>query len=66
MSEEDAPVVARLRQAGAVLVGKTGLHALAYGNDSINVFYGFVQMKSVCRPRRVADGAGSIRLKASF
>lgn len=36
----DATVVRRLRDAGAVMLGKTGLHELAYGTTSINAFYG--------------------------
>lgn len=38
----DATVVARLRKAGTVLLGKTGLHELAYGTTSINPFFGAV------------------------
>lgn len=40
--DHDATVVSRLRDAGAVLLGKTGLHELAYGNTSINVFFGAI------------------------
>jgi len=32
----DSPIVARLRQAGAVIVGKTNLHELAYGITSVS------------------------------
>lgn len=38
----DATVVTRLADAGAVLLGKTGLHELAYGTDSINSFFGAI------------------------
>jgi aspartyl-tRNA(Asn)/glutamyl-tRNA(Gln) amidotransferase subunit A len=38
----DATVVARLREAGAVCVGKTNLHELAYGITSKNPHYGAV------------------------
>lgn len=38
--DHDATVVDRLRQAGSVLLGKTGLHELAYGVTSINPFFG--------------------------
>lgn len=38
--EQDAAVVERLRQAGAVVLGKTGLHELAYGTTSDNAFFG--------------------------
>ena len=39
----DAAAVTRLLDAGAVLLGKTGLHELAYGNTSINPFFGPVR-----------------------
>lgn len=38
----DATVVKRLRDAGAVLLGKTGLDELAYGTTSTNPFFGAV------------------------
>lgn len=37
---QDAPVLARLRAAGAILLGKTHLHEFAYGVTSENVHYG--------------------------
>ncbi|MED5535690.1 MAG: amidase [Pseudomonadota bacterium] len=40
--ESDATVVARLREAGAVMLGKTGLHEMAFGSTSINPFFGAV------------------------
>jgi aspartyl-tRNA(Asn)/glutamyl-tRNA(Gln) amidotransferase subunit A len=39
---EDATVVALLAEAGAVLVGKTGMHELAYGTTGMNVHHGDV------------------------
>src|SRR5512132_2593234 len=36
----DAAAVERLKRAGAVLVGKTNLHELAYGSTSANGHYG--------------------------
>ena len=39
----DAEVAARLNEAGAVTVGKTGLHELAYGITSTNPHYGAVR-----------------------
>ena len=36
----DATVVRRLREAGAVMLGKTGMHELAYGMSGINPFFG--------------------------
>ncbi len=39
----DAPAIARLREAGAVLVGRTGLHEFAFGFSSENHWYGPVR-----------------------
>jgi aspartyl-tRNA(Asn)/glutamyl-tRNA(Gln) amidotransferase subunit A len=36
----DATVVARLKEAGAVILGKTNMHEWAKGSNSINPFYG--------------------------
>ena len=36
----DAPVTARLRRAGAILIGKTNLHEFAYGGTTQNEHYG--------------------------
>jgi len=41
--DSDAPVVSKLADAGAVMVGKTGLHELAYGVTSDNPHYGAVR-----------------------
>jgi aspartyl-tRNA(Asn)/glutamyl-tRNA(Gln) amidotransferase subunit A len=38
----DAAAVEQLKRAGAVLLGKTNLHELAYGSTSANVHYGAV------------------------
>jgi aspartyl-tRNA(Asn)/glutamyl-tRNA(Gln) amidotransferase subunit A len=40
--DHDATVVKRLRSAGAISIGKTNLHELAYGITSKNPHYGFV------------------------
>ncbi len=37
---DDAPVVARLKQAGAVIIGKTNMHEFAYGVTTNNPHYG--------------------------
>ncbi|MCX6552827.1 MAG: amidase [Acidobacteria bacterium] len=39
----DAPVVARLREAGAVFVGKTNLHEFAFGTTSDDTAFGAVR-----------------------
>ena len=38
--ERDAALVSRLREAGAIILGKTHLHEFAYGVTSNNVHYG--------------------------
>lgn len=40
---EDAPVVAALRRAGAIVLGKTNLHELSYGWTSTNLAFGAVR-----------------------
>ncbi len=40
---EDATVVARLREAGAIVLGKTNLHELSFGWTSSNMAYGPVR-----------------------
>jgi len=37
---EDATVVARLREAGAIIIGKTNLHEFASGTTNVNPHYG--------------------------
>jgi aspartyl-tRNA(Asn)/glutamyl-tRNA(Gln) amidotransferase subunit A len=39
----DAPVVRRLRQAGAILIGKTNLHEFAFGTTSDETAFGAVR-----------------------
>jgi len=41
-STRDADVVAKLRAAGAIIIGVTNLHELAYGVTSANVHFGHV------------------------
>lgn len=41
--DEDAFVVKRLNDAGAIILGKTGTHELAYGTTSINPFFGRIR-----------------------
>jgi aspartyl-tRNA(Asn)/glutamyl-tRNA(Gln) amidotransferase subunit A len=50
---EDAEVVRRLRQAGAVILGKNNLHEFAYGGSSLVGFFGDVH-----NPRNVEHIAG--------
>jgi len=41
--DSDAPIVRKLANAGAVMMGKTGLHELAYGITSDNPHFGAVR-----------------------
>lgn len=54
---EDAEVVRRLRQAGAVIIGKNNLHEFAYGGSSLISYFGDVQ--NPWDPARVAGGSSS-------
>ena len=40
---EDAPVVTRLKSAGAIFIGKTNLHEFAFGGTSATSYYGPVR-----------------------
>jgi aspartyl-tRNA(Asn)/glutamyl-tRNA(Gln) amidotransferase subunit A len=53
--DRDAPVLARLRAAGAVLLGKTNLHELAYGVSNVNPHYGPV--RNPWDRRRISGGS---------
>jgi len=46
VAAEDAEVVRRLRQAGAVIVGKNNLHEFAYGGSSLVSYFGDVHNPS--------------------
>ena len=63
--DRDAPVVTKLRQAGAISVGKTNLHEIAYGITSKNSHFGFVLNPR--DPSRLAGGSsgGSATLVAA-
>jgi aspartyl-tRNA(Asn)/glutamyl-tRNA(Gln) amidotransferase subunit A len=43
VAERDAPTIAHLRQAGAVLIGKTNLHEFAFGTTSEDSAFGAVR-----------------------
>jgi Asp-tRNA(Asn)/Glu-tRNA(Gln) amidotransferase A subunit family amidase len=55
--EVDAPIVTQLREAGAVLVGKTNLHEFAYGGSGMISAYGIV--RNPLDTTRVAGGSSS-------
>ena len=54
-SNRDAQVIARLRRAGAVFVGLTNLHELAYGITSANPHFGHVVNPAA--PSRIPGGS---------
>jgi aspartyl-tRNA(Asn)/glutamyl-tRNA(Gln) amidotransferase subunit A len=60
----DATVVERLHEAGAISIGKTNLHEIAFGITSKNPHYGFVL--NPLDPQRLAGGSsgGSAALVA--
>ena len=52
---EDAPAVARLKAAGAIVLGKTNMHELAYGITSNNTAYG--QVRNALDENFIAGGS---------
>ncbi|OBA60729.1 hypothetical protein A5647_12895 [Mycobacterium sp. 1100029.7] len=54
---EDAAVVAKMAQAGAVTIGKTNLNEFAAGIDGKNVYYG--DIRNPLQPDRSAGGSSS-------
>jgi aspartyl-tRNA(Asn)/glutamyl-tRNA(Gln) amidotransferase subunit A len=52
---EDAEVVRRLREAGAVILGKNNLHEFAYGGSSLVSFFGDV--RNPWNPAHIAGGS---------
>ena len=55
VADRDAPTVAHLRQAGAVLIGKTNLHEFAFGTTSEDTAFGAV--RNPHDPARSAGGS---------
>ncbi len=51
----DAPTVALLKAAGAIVIGKTNMHELAFGITSRNAAFGAVG--NACRPGFIAGGS---------
>ena len=55
VATDDAPVVARLREAGAIFIGKTNLHEFAFGTTSEDSAFGPV--RNPLAPERSAGGS---------
>jgi aspartyl-tRNA(Asn)/glutamyl-tRNA(Gln) amidotransferase subunit A len=53
--EEDAEIVRRLKDAGAILLGKQNLHECAYGGSSMISYYG--EVHNPWDPARIAGGS---------
>lgn len=59
---EDAPVVQRLRAAGAVIIGKTNMHELAFGVSGYNTAFPGAHgegTRNAYDPSRIAGGSSS-------
>jgi aspartyl-tRNA(Asn)/glutamyl-tRNA(Gln) amidotransferase subunit A len=54
---EDAEIVSRLKNAGAVLVGKTNLHEFAYGGSGL--IGAFPAARNPCNPELITGGSSS-------
>lgn len=55
VSLEDAFVVRKLKEAGAVIIGKTNLHEIALGVTNSNPHYGIC--RNPCDPTRISGGS---------
>ena len=63
----DAEVVERLHGAGAVMIGKTGLHELTYGITNINPHYGAVRNPhDVTRVSGGSSGGSAVAVAAGM
>ncbi|HUF94123.1 MAG TPA: amidase [Candidatus Limnocylindria bacterium] len=55
----DATVVRRLREAGAIVLGKLNMHEFAYGPEGLNVRYGHARNPWDAAAERIAGGSSS-------
>jgi aspartyl-tRNA(Asn)/glutamyl-tRNA(Gln) amidotransferase subunit A len=56
---EDATVVRRLRQAGAIVLGKLNMHEFAYGPEGLNAHYGQTRNPWDASAVRIPGGSSS-------
>lgn len=59
---EDAPTVAKLREAGAIILGKTNMHELAFGATGYNQAFNTgraMGVRNAYDPSRIAGGSSS-------
>ncbi len=56
---EDATVVARLKAAGAIVLGKLNMHEFAYGPEGLNDHYGHARNPWDASATRIAGGSSS-------
>lgn len=62
VSKTDAPVFAKLRAAGAILIGKTNMHELAFGVSGYNAAFKTgttVGVRNAYDPAKIAGGSSS-------
>ena len=62
MPMKDAPVAAKLRDAGAIIIGKTNMHELAFGVFGYNAAFktgNEVGVRNAYDPARIAGGSSS-------
>lgn len=57
--DEDATVVRRMREAGAIVLGKLNMHEFAYGPEGLNVHYGHARNPWDAEAERIAGGSSS-------
>jgi aspartyl-tRNA(Asn)/glutamyl-tRNA(Gln) amidotransferase subunit A len=57
--QEDATVVARLTEAGAIVLGKLNMHEFAYGPEGLNIHYGTAWNPWDPKTHRVPGGSSS-------
>jgi len=63
LAAEDAPIVSRLRNAGAIIIGKTNLHEFAFGTTSEESAFGPVHHpKDLSRSAGGSSGGAAVAL----